>query len=349
MSGWIRGVVLRACLSTLAAVWSQSAHADDGALAEALFREAQSLMAQSKYDDACPKFEESERLDPSTGTLLNLAVCHEKVGKLASAWNEFHAAVAAARRDQRADRVTFAEEHIADLEPRLSRLTIELPQASDAPGIEIRLDHTILGRPALGLAFPVDAGTHELAVRAPGKVSWTKRLTIVSGPSAQSVTIPRLRDLAQQPTPSASTEAPEPSATRDQGVERGAAQRIVAYALGGAGVVGLGIGTGFGIDALVKFGQSNKQGCDESDCDTQGATLRDAARKSGDISTVAFIAGGVLLASGIVVYFTAPRRSAAAHARERAPNYRAQRARGNWQAQLNSVPGGGRLNVETRW
>lgn len=350
MSGWMRGVILRACLSMLGVVWSESAGADDGALAEALFREAQSLMAQSNYGEACPKFEESQRLDPSTGTLLNLAVCHERVGKLATAWNEFNAAVVAARRDERPDRVTFAEEHIADLEPRLSRLIIDLPKASDTVGIEIRLDSTLLGRPALGLAFPVDAGPHTLNVHAPGKLPWSKQLTIAPGPSQQSVSIPRLLDAARQPARRASLKEPVANPAVDQGIRRGEAQRIVAYALAGAGVVGLGIGTGFGIDALVKFGQSNKNGCADNDCDTEGSALRDAARKSGDISTVAFITGGALLTGGIVVYFTAPRRAAPGHA-QRDPGYRAPRVGNGWRAQLNGVPmvGGGLLKVETLW
>ena len=56
------------------------------AAAEALFSEGRSLASAGKCDEAIPKFQASQKLDPGIGTLLNLADCYEKVGRTASAW-----------------------------------------------------------------------------------------------------------------------------------------------------------------------------------------------------------------------------------------------------------------------
>lgn len=53
---------------------------------------ARGLVQKGDWAAACPKFEESERLDPGIGTLYHLADCYEHVGRLATAWGLFDAA-----------------------------------------------------------------------------------------------------------------------------------------------------------------------------------------------------------------------------------------------------------------
>ena len=59
--------------------------ASDKAAAEALFDQGVRLMKQNNFAEACPKLEESDRIDPAVGTLLYLGECYERVGKTASA------------------------------------------------------------------------------------------------------------------------------------------------------------------------------------------------------------------------------------------------------------------------
>ncbi|HVY32365.1 MAG TPA: hypothetical protein VHB79_37770 [Polyangiaceae bacterium] len=182
------------------------------AVAEALYRQARDLMAKGLLDEACPKFAESQRLDPATGTLLNLASCHERQGKLATAWLEYSDAMVAARRDAREDRVEFARERVADLEPKLSRLTILLAADADAEGLTLELDGANVGRAVVGAPFPVDPGEHRVRASAPGKTAQVFKVQIGAVADQQSLTVSKLADAPAEPAAAPAAVAPAPGA-----------------------------------------------------------------------------------------------------------------------------------------
>ena len=65
---------LVAGLALMAALVVPSLALADVAAAEALYREGRALMEKGDLDAACPKLAESQRLDPSSGTALNLEI-----------------------------------------------------------------------------------------------------------------------------------------------------------------------------------------------------------------------------------------------------------------------------------
>lgn len=240
--------LLLGCVSSTALAQSET----KAAVAEALYRQARDLMAAGNYQEACPKFAESQRLDPATGTLLNLAACHEKQGRLATAWLEYSDALVAARRDGREDRVVYARSRAAELEPKLSRLTLLLAPDADEPDLTLELDGASIGRAVLGAPTPVDPGPHVVRASAPGKQAFER--TIEIGPIAdqQSMTIPKLAPLPPQPVaqPAAVHAAPAAATLPSSAVSRDALPRPVpaqVYVTGGitlallasAGVTGM--------------------------------------------------------------------------------------------------------------
>src|SRR5688500_12989999 len=102
----------------------------DAVIAQSLFDEGRNLLAAGKIKEACVKFAESQRLDPGGGTLLNLALCHEREGKIATASAELEAATAQAIKDGRKDREGIARDHFAALQPRLPKLVVEVRGAT---------------------------------------------------------------------------------------------------------------------------------------------------------------------------------------------------------------------------
>ena len=155
------------------------ARADDAAVAQQLYEKAKRLADEGKLAEACPLFASSWKADPQLGVLLNLADCHERIGKLASAWSEFQEAVNRANRIHDA-REAYAQKRADALAPRLAKLHVA-PPPRIVPNVVVRLDGTDITA-LVGTDTPVDPGDHELAVAAPGYVTWTKRFAIADSP-----------------------------------------------------------------------------------------------------------------------------------------------------------------------
>lgn len=133
----------------------------------ALAREAKQLMAASKYAQACPKFAESQRLSPSTQTLIDLASCHDKLGKTATAYAELTTALDQARASGSKADEKRASALLNSVGQRVSRITISVPAGSEKNGLGVTIDGIAVPKSAWGAPYPIDPGTHEVAAMIP--------------------------------------------------------------------------------------------------------------------------------------------------------------------------------------
>jgi len=296
-----------------------AAQTRDPAAAQALFDQARELSRQGRYAEACPKFLESNRLDPGIGTQFHLAECYQQNGQIATAWATFLDVASIARSVSQLDREKAATKRAQQLEPRLPKLTVNVPQASQVPGLEIHRDGLLVGAAQWGAPVPVDPGEHDLTITAPGRKALSRTVKIEEGkalsfdvPALDSdngapVAAPPVAALPQAAEPaSAAPEAP-PAPAPEGPVTPAANQGGVdawPIVLGSLGVAGLAVGTGFALKAKSDNTKS-KDDCDAANpnlCGATGYKLRNDARAEGNGATIAFIAGGAFLAGAVVVW-----------------------------------------------
>ncbi len=170
----------------------------DAERARALFKDGRALAASGSYAEACPKFEQSLKLDVGIGTKFNLADCYEHLGRTATARTLFLEVAATAHESGQSEREEAATARAKALETQIHTLVIDVKVSS--PKQEIRRDGIVLEPAKWGAPEPVDPGFHEIVVTAPGKKRWHARVEVpLSGDV--TVQIPALEDA--EPAPSA--------------------------------------------------------------------------------------------------------------------------------------------------
>jgi serine/threonine-protein kinase len=287
-------------------------------MAEALFQEGRKLVEQKRYAEACPKFAESQKLDPGIGTLLNLAACHELEGKTATAWTEFTQAVGMAERESRADAQEFAKSHLAALTPMLAKVVIAVPSESELPGLEVKLDRLALGKPAWGVAAPIDPGNHVVGASAAGRKAWTTQIVFAPG-EQKIVSVPLLEaDAAAEARVASEPSRDVRAATQNEpstalapsvpaeSTRAGQTQRMAGLVVGSAGIVAAGAGIVWGLSAKSIYDDSSAF-CDANGCDPPGLDLRSRAVARGHVATALFALGTAAAVGGAVLWLTAPR------------------------------------------
>jgi len=265
------------------------------------------LMQAKSFAAACPKLEQSQAIQPAGGTLMFLALCREGEGRTATAWVTFNEVLSAARRDHRADREEVAREHLATLTPLLMKLTVEVPDAARVPGLEVRRDGDVVASAVWGTPVPIDPGPHVVRATAPGKLPWESPAEARTPGAVATVRIP---ELAPGPVaPPAVVEAPA-----DTGASApGKGQRIAVLAVGGAGVVAIGIGTYFGVTALVKKGDAGGSctGPAAAACRSSDESTSRTAVSDGNVSSIVLGVGAAAVIGAGVLWLTAPRKATA--------------------------------------
>ncbi|MEZ4371319.1 MAG: hypothetical protein R3B07_10865 [Polyangiaceae bacterium] len=291
--------VLATCTGLLLA--SSVGRADPAAEATALFQSARDDMKSGNYQAACPKLRASLRLKHASGTLLNLALCEEQAGELASSWAHF--LEAAASMSPGDERIPIAKQRAAALEPRLPRLTLLLPP--NAPeSTRVERDGEAVSRASLGVAIPVNPGKHRIVVIAEDGGRSEVEFEIAER-GAQELTLTLPEPLPPEPMPGGALSAGPPTVGQipgDTGADD-AGPPTLAIVVGGIGVLGVIAGALTASMAHSKRDQADDH-CPNQRCDAEGDSLVADGKQLATVSWISWVVGGIGLVGGTYLWLS---------------------------------------------
>lgn len=308
-SRWVARWVVTASL-----LFGHGAHAADPAAAESLYVEGLELMKRGQADKACPKLEESQRLDPTGATALSLARCFEQLGKVASAWARYQEALDFARKKGATAREREIEAKLATIARDVPKLTIEVPAAVGAlAGLVITRAEAAVREAQWNSAIAVDPGTLRITASAPGRKAWASDVQVAAGRDVR-VVVPMLEPEVTAPplasaAPTASSAAPPPPPPPPPPTSRARPDRTLGWVVTGVGAVALGTGTYFAFHRSALSDEASSL-CPTSSCgeDNHRDALAksDEAGRAGTVAVVALSAGVVTTGVGLWLLLRSP-------------------------------------------
>ncbi|HMI84145.1 MAG TPA: hypothetical protein VK550_08615 [Polyangiaceae bacterium] len=269
--------------------------------AEQMFQRGRAALADEDYEGARSYFEQSFKIDPALGTLLNLAVCEEKVGKLRAALTHLQEAINKAEPEDR--RRSLIAQRLVRLEARVPRLTIRPSRPLD-PGVILSLDAKPLDPADIGTTLRIDPGTHVLDCAGPHGERCTIVFTVQEGQDSVQVptlSVPATPQPAPGPLAPLFAAAPPPITKGAPGAE----QRSLAYAAGGFGLASIAVGLIAGVSVLHQK-ELVAVHCDERGCDEEGVAAAQKGKTFAIVSTMATGIGVVVMGASVYVLLSAP-------------------------------------------
>jgi hypothetical protein len=186
------------------------------------------------------------------------------------------------------------------LTPRVPLVTVAA-EGAELADCNVTIDGQPVASSLLSAGRLMNPGKHLIEGRHGGERSHTE-ITVAEGERATAI----LKFAAPQPPLVAAPPPPPPSA-RETTAAPGSAQRTWGFVALGAGGVGLVVG---GITGGIALGKKNdidaNANCRDNRCAPSEADQVDSYNALRTVSSVGFIAGGVLAAAGVVLLVTAP-------------------------------------------
>jgi len=286
--------------------------------ADQLFDKGKKLLAEKRYKEACPTLEKVDALDPAIGAKLNVAKCYEEWGKLGQAlrWYSDAERMANDTHDRRASQIHAL---VAEIEPKVPKLTLKVAPDADRSVGSVQLDGTRVADNLLGTAMRIDPGPHDITYTNAAGKRITKTIPVGRGDETEiSLELPKQGSNVKAPPPD---ERPAPEVIEQGGYDPGRTRRLIGLTSAGVGVLGVSIAGILTLSARGDYKDALASHCMNKVnlCDDVGLKATHDARSLANAATGITVVSLVAIAGGAVLYFTAPKRMRLEHALYVAP------------------------------
>jgi hypothetical protein len=187
---------------------------------------------------------------------------------------------------------------------------------NDLVDVKVTMDAAPLADRLDGSSLKVDPGPHVFIFTWEGHLSVSKKLVLAEHDQARREIVA----FGGPETPHVQSASPATAPAAAGAGSSGLDRKTIAFAVGGAGVAGIIVGSIFGAVASSKWSAAKSDcgaGCGPT-APAQGE--KSTASSDATISTVAFVVGAALAAGGVVLYLTAPLRTASGTGLQLAPS-----------------------------
>ncbi len=190
-------------------------------------------------------------------------------------------------------------------------LAVKNGAGKELAAVKVTVDGQVIADHLDGSALAVDPGAHEFTFETAGMPPLTETIILHEGEKDRRETVllggAQPARAAVQATPEGEPGESSPPAAQPG---TGSTQRVLGIVTGGVGVAGLAVGTIFGVLASSAWKTAQNECPTHTGCPSQAINDRSSALTDATVSTVGFIAGGVLAATGVVLFLTAPKSGA---------------------------------------
>jgi hypothetical protein len=193
-------------------------------------------------------------------------------------------------------------------------LTVKDKGGRELGSVKVSVDGQTVADHLDGSALAIDPGAHEFTFEASGQAPYTQTIILHEGEKDRREVVV----LGGGPIPQSTTEAPASGAAGVTTVSdasppgTGNGMRVAGLVIGGVGLAGVAVGAVFGIVASSSWSKADKACPSHAGCSASATSDRSSAVTDATVSTVGFIAGGVLAAAGVTLFLVAPRSTAPA-------------------------------------